>query len=75
MTYPLTTSRLRWLLPGLALLFCLVLPAQDIRTTWWNKDNKQSEGPIRDTLPHGEWKYWYPDGKLWSQGTFDMGER
>lgn len=28
-----------------------------------------------DGRRHGDWKYWYDNGNLWSEGTFEHGDR
>lgn len=36
---------------------------------------KSMEGPLLNEKRHGEWKSWYEDGSLWSEGSFREGFR
>jgi hypothetical protein len=36
---------------------------------------KSMEGPLVNEKRHGEWKSWYEDGSLWSEGAFREGFR
>ncbi len=36
--------------------------------------NKASQTPYKDGLPEGEWKYWYPNGKLCKSGQYTTGK-
>jgi antitoxin component YwqK of YwqJK toxin-antitoxin module len=36
----------------------------------------QMKGPVNDEgQRHGNWKSWYDDGKVWTEGRFDNGKR
>ncbi|MBN1338870.1 MAG: hypothetical protein JXA03_06070 [Bacteroidales bacterium] len=43
-------------------------------THLYNDGTKRMEGAFREGKRHGEWKYWYANGNLWSAGTYTEGK-
>jgi len=42
--------------------------------TFYNNQQKRYEGTYRNGKKHGKWVYWYPNGNVWSEGFFYLGE-
>lgn len=41
-------------------------------TQYYQDGVKMMEGTFTDGKRHGKWFYWYPDGQLWTEGTYEM---
>jgi len=41
---------------------------------YYENGTKRMEGEYRDAQRTGQWSYWYPDGKLWSQAVYKKGK-
>lgn len=46
-----------------------------IISIWNNAGWKVGEGPVRDDLEEGLWRFWYADGQLRSEGAYTAGKR
>lgn len=42
--------------------------------TYYTNGEKISEGSFVNRLPHGVWKFWYPDGQLCQERHYDYGK-
>jgi len=40
---------------------------------YYEDGTKKLEGSYKDNERSGEWSYWYPNGNLWSQGSYKKG--
>lgn len=43
-------------------------------TAFYQNHTKRYEGEYKHGQRNGHWIYWYEDGKVWSEGYFNMGE-
>jgi len=41
---------------------------------YYEDGQKKMEGAFKKDERTGQWSYWYPDGKLWSQGEYKDGK-
>jgi antitoxin component YwqK of YwqJK toxin-antitoxin module len=46
------------------------LPFKEIQ--YYQDGVKMMEGTFVDGKRNGKWYYWYPDGQLWTEGTYEM---
>lgn len=42
-------------------------------THYYEDGQKKMEGAFKNDKRDGQWSYWYPDGKLWSQAVYTEG--
>ena len=46
------------------------LPFKEIQ--YYQDGKKKMEGTFKEGKRDGKWFYWYPDGKLWTEGNYEM---